>query len=300
MKCNDLWHPNHPAEDKQLRPGLNFHFGDEVEDENKVWRGAVNDRFRLIIVLNGKLGLSYGDKQLCLSSEPHTNIHNAALVSCQTPELFSRQSFQGNACKRVSIGISSEWVENTFDHYSGVQEHLQAMPHLHYISWSVSHYCAHIAAEMLTYQNCPIALQSIFLESKTLEIIAEAVSHLHKDMEFVKPPTQHQPKVKGQLLELKKFIQSHPSETHNIADLAARVNMTISTLQRQFKQQFSLTVFEYIHKVRMVNAYLAIKASERRITQIAGDVGYDNAGNFATAFRRHFGMSPSKLRDQNK
>lgn len=42
----------------------------------------------------------------------------------------------------------------------------------------------------------------------------------------------------------------------------------------------------------------ALQTTDRSITEIAFDAGYEYAGNFATAFRRTFGFAPRTVRGQ--
>jgi AraC-like DNA-binding protein len=40
-----------------------------------------------------------------------------------------------------------------------------------------------------------------------------------------------------------------------------------------------------------------LEKTDRSITEIAFDVGYEYSSNFTTAFKRHFGITPSTARE---
>ncbi len=69
---------------------------------------------------------------------------------------------------------------------------------------------------------------------------------------------------------------------------------------RGFKQLFGQTVFEYTQHLRMEMAKNLLESSEQSITDIAFEVGYEYSSNFATAFRRHFGISPRAARQAGR
>lgn len=55
---------------------------------------------------------------------------------------------------------------------------------------------------------------------------------------------------------------------------------------------------EYITKTRMEKAHdLLLTEPDKDVSKIALAVGYNNNAYFATAFKKYFGVSPSKLRD---
>jgi AraC-like DNA-binding protein len=49
-------------------------------------------------------------------------------------------------------------------------------------------------------------------------------------------------------------------------------------------------------KIRLEGAACQLQITDHSITAIAADFGYELPGNFATAFRRHFGMTPNTYR----
>ncbi len=94
-----------------------------------------------------------------------------------------------------------------------------------------------------------------------------------------------------QILE-REFI--HPP---TIASLGQAVGMNEAKLMRCFKQLFGQTVFDYSQHLRMQRAKELLETTDRSITEIAFDVGYEYSSNFATAFKRHYGITPKAARD---
>ena len=52
----------------------------------------------------------------------------------------------------------------------------------------------------------------------------------------------------------------------------------------------------YLTTSRMTRAKELLAGTDRPITEIAFDVGYNDSNYFSTAFRKHEGISPSQYR----
>ncbi len=52
----------------------------------------------------------------------------------------------------------------------------------------------------------------------------------------------------------------------------------------------------YLAGWRLQLAAQLLTSGNRRISQIAGEVGYESEPAFSRAFRRHFGVSPNRYR----
>ena len=64
-----------------------------------------------------------------------------------------------------------------------------------------------------------------------------------------------------------------------------------------FKQVFGQTIFDYTQGLRMDEAKRLLETTEKSITEIAFDVGYEYSSNFTTAFKRRFFITPSVARE---
>jgi len=286
------WDLKHPKEDKHLRTGLNFHFGDVTETEDAEYFGAISDRFRLIVVLKGVSLLTIGDKQLTLGEDVNINI---ALVSLHHEESFSRKSIKDNYCQRISIGISEQWMNEAFKQHAVINQ----LPHLYMLGWKASKQLSEVARQMLFISSMNRQAHTLELEACALNLIIEAVNHFHKQPIFPSDDTVQTRTKSHKFSSLCDYIRSNVREKYRIEELAKRMNMTVSTLQRQFKQSQGLTVFEFIQKVKLTQAYLMIQSSDKSITSIAGDFGYDSPASFTSAFKRFYRCTPSQVRSNS-
>lgn len=77
--------------------------------------------------------------------------------------------------------------------------------------------------------------------------------------------------------------------------LAQMLNLSTRTLNRHLKRE-GLVFRELVREISHEKACQQLRAGHASITQIALDLGYSDVANFARAFRRRSGMSPSLYR----
>lgn len=81
-------------------------------------------------------------------------------------------------------------------------------------------------------------------------------------------------------------------------DLARLVGTHEKRLSRAFRDNLGQTVFEYLRDTRLRFAHRFLAETSMGIGDIAVEIGFSAAGNFATAFRERFGVTPSDWRKQ--
>lgn len=84
-----------------------------------------------------------------------------------------------------------------------------------------------------------------------------------------------------------------------IEDLARSAGMSRDHLRRTFKTRFGLTPIAYLEECRMKQAAVLLRETDQEVKEVAGHVGFKNANNFSTAFKRFHGVSPEIFRAQN-
>jgi AraC-like DNA-binding protein len=92
------------------------------------------------------------------------------------------------------------------------------------------------------------------------------------------------------------YLESHLFDPVTLPDLARKMAMRVSPLQRTFREGMGLSVFENIRQRRLGIAREDLIRGRTSITEVAFRCGYGSSANFATAFKRQFGQSPSAVR----
>lgn len=95
------------------------------------------------------------------------------------------------------------------------------------------------------------------------------------------------------------YIDRHLSETLTIEQLSGLANFSRFHFQRQFSEYVGLSVTRYIQLMRLRRAsYQLVFREEIRIIDIAMEAGFENPESFSRAFKKVFGQTPSRFRDQ--
>ena len=85
----------------------------------------------------------------------------------------------------------------------------------------------------------------------------------------------------------------------SLDDIARRVASSRRQLQRAYSEIGETTFREHLTAVRMERAAELLAASRSlTVREVARRVGYRQPAQFAKAFRRHHGLSPSEYRDR--
>ncbi|MBR6980144.1 MAG: helix-turn-helix domain-containing protein [Prevotella sp.] len=110
--------------------------------------------------------------------------------------------------------------------------------------------------------------------------------------------------VKGndeQLMErIVKCINEHIGDsTFNVEVLCQEVGISRANLHRKMKALAGISSSDFIRNIRMEQAARLLSEQKLNITQVAYAVGYSNLSYFSTAFKKHFGISPTEYVEKN-
>lgn len=94
------------------------------------------------------------------------------------------------------------------------------------------------------------------------------------------------------------LMQARPAHAWTVESLAACVNQSRSNFAQRFSLATGMSPMRYLAESRLQLAAQMLRSGNRRVSQIAGDVGYLSEPAFSRAFRRAFGMSPNAWRQQ--
>lgn len=95
------------------------------------------------------------------------------------------------------------------------------------------------------------------------------------------------------------YIRNNYDDSNlNVNLLADKLNISAAYFGKLFTEFTGLRTLDYILKVRMEKAKdLLLSERDKDIAQIAVEVGYNNSTYFTTAFKKFYGVTPSRFRD---
>lgn len=98
------------------------------------------------------------------------------------------------------------------------------------------------------------------------------------------------------LQDLISYIQYHSSENLKVSALAEYFGYSEKYLSSLFRSEMGMTLKHFIQKTRMDSAMAELSDTNHPISQIAYNIGFQDAHNFSNAFRKITGMSPGQYR----
>ncbi|WP_270170389.1 AraC family transcriptional regulator [Paenibacillus sp. SYP-B4298] len=93
-----------------------------------------------------------------------------------------------------------------------------------------------------------------------------------------------------------EYIHTHYAQPIRLSDLAAVVSMNEAYFCRFFKEMTRTTPVDYINQYRLQHAAAMIRATDKKMTEIAMDVGFNNVSYFIEVFKRYFGCPPTAFK----
>ncbi len=101
---------------------------------------------------------------------------------------------------------------------------------------------------------------------------------------------------RNSLRRAKAYIDQNYATELKISEVAKQAGVSTSQLQRIFRDALGMTYSAYLTTIRMQKAKELLASTDRPITEIAFEIGYNDSNYFSTAFRKHEGISPSQYR----
>jgi len=94
------------------------------------------------------------------------------------------------------------------------------------------------------------------------------------------------------------LIAANPSASWTVEKLARSVGMGRSSFAARFTQSVGRAPMEVVSEHRMEHAAALLRQGKLKIAEIAEMAGYGSEAAFSRRFSRHFGLSPSRMRDE--
>lgn len=146
-----------------------------------------------------------------------------------------------------------------------------------------------ILREILSYSRKGV-MQKLFVEAKIIKLLILIFEQFNE-----KNMVENIPKTP---VIIKKFIDENYHRNIKAEELSSLIGINQNTIRKEFKAQYHLTVSDYISELRMLKAKKLIIDKDIMIKEIAIECGYEYVQNFTRAFKKKFGLSPEKLRNE--
>lgn len=284
-----------------LRPGLGVHCADVNDLHDMRTRTVARPGLRVLILLDGCVDVLFGSRRVSVSARPEGGGKPrpvGLLIGLTHTEIFERRWQRGAYERKVVVTVDSGWLASCSCSLPGEGHGSTAMRdflsrHLAIERWQPSPRAIAIAEQLVRAPAMQPLLQHLFLESRAIELVGEAVASLDRTDpgRIALRPHEHR-----RARELRDFLDGDACDGLSLDELARRAGVNANTLQRQFRAAFGTTIFEYLRESRLQRARAALESRGLSVAVAARLAGYTSPANFATAYKRRFGVSPKTAR----
>ncbi len=116
-----------------------------------------------------------------------------------------------------------------------------------------------------------------------------------RESTITKIPPHHQ-----MILEAISYIANHYNEDLNLNFVSKKFCFSPWYFSKIFKQATGMLYIEYLNKIRINEAQKLLIKTNKSITEIAGDVGFNSLTNFGRVFKQIADCSPRQYKNKHK
>lgn len=277
----------------EVAPGLVVHRVDLRGLQDSAVRAVLKPGLRLALTIGGLTKVSIGHRRLP-AGPGRGGAVTGALVAVVEPATFARQSRRGDTERTVSIAFSPQWLRENLSAESPLL--VMASEHLAMHAWQPSAQALAAVEQMLRPPSLEPGLMRLYLRARVLDLLLEAAVSLRRDRELAEGQARLGKRAFLRMRQVRDLLESGAADGLSLEQIASGAHISVNTLQRHFRAAWGLTVFEYLREVRLRRARLGLERDGISVTEAAWLAGYTSAANFATAFKRRYGVSPARVR----
>lgn len=94
------------------------------------------------------------------------------------------------------------------------------------------------------------------------------------------------------------YLVEHLAQRITIDELARIFLMNTTTLKREFKRVYGMSIAAHMKQHRMEQAAILLKGGQTDIASVARAVGYESQSRFTAAFKEAYGCLPTEFRQR--
>jgi len=100
------------------------------------------------------------------------------------------------------------------------------------------------------------------------------------------------------ILKVIYFMNDHLGDRLSLVDMAKEAGLSRFHFCRHFKKFTGMTPIKFLCKLRLERAKILLSNPEKKISEIATEVGFDDLSNFIRHFKKYTGFTPGSYRKE--
>ena len=246
------------------------------------YHGESHNFYEFFTVVTGRMSVRMGDKSFVLSEKAFILV---------PPDVFHSMEPYGEYASSISISFSADGLNDEL--ICGKVAELNDSE-FDLINVLVTDYINNY--ENTGYPAFLSPMKNEFAYSQLFKNCLEGLLiFITRDFLQQNDPTQ-KPFVSPLADETKRYLAEHFREKISLEELAKTLNYSVGHLCHAFKKATGVTVVNYILKLRIDAALIALEQGEQSILAISDSLGFESIQYFTRTFKRETGITPSQYR----
>lgn len=258
----------------------------ELIDSNIV--STAHASLLVTILLEGRLSFGYDDLQFDLDASDGPK---GVVVNLLKPANFRRSLLKDNLINKINILVKPQWLEARLEQNCSHRAFFNS--HQAFQQLELNQTLCELA-DTLTNRETPQEFQEkLEVESLIYQILHQVTKQIPKN--FSAKNSSIERHIDGRIEDIVSYIETHLDQELRLEKLASQFSMSVSNLQRRFKQSLNMTINGYIRFRRLEIARQHLERGLVTITEAAYEAGYHHPSNFTYAFKKAFGVPPHEV-----
>ncbi|MEW5421226.1 helix-turn-helix domain-containing protein [Amorphus sp. 3PC139-8] len=207
---------------------------------------------------------------------------------------FSSHLYGATRLRNVEVFVTPDWFEGSVGTLSGDPAFEALHDSMNRPAFHSSRPLPTRFRELASNALTPIGtggVAAMRLEAMALDLLATLAESAFEPEQIDPLPRRDRYRIRA----VREAIETRPAEIASLAALSAEFGVSPSKLKRDFFLAFSTCVGGFINEQKLLHGHRLLEQG-MSVSQTAYALGYAHPGNFSTAFKRHFGVSPREIR----
>ncbi|WP_168380875.1 helix-turn-helix domain-containing protein [Modicisalibacter radicis] len=274
----------------EVQPGMWLRLADVRDRYDLVSSAELPAGIKIALVIAGEARVRFGHHAVTLGPQaPAPTPTSGVVVALPRPERFVRQGRAGGHERTLTLSLTPAWLAR---HGYASDETSPTTAETTLTRWAPSAALLALVMQLFEHPWRERASRAdhLRLTGCALTLAGEALAAAGLDG----GPASHAAVAGDRRLQhLGALLASGQALSLSQAELAQRLGMSLSSLQRRFRAHHGEALGRYLRRKRLEAARQALLHEGIGVEAAAARAGYTSAANFATAFKREFGLRPS-------
>ncbi|MCR9072512.1 MAG: AraC family transcriptional regulator [Alphaproteobacteria bacterium] len=283
---------------RSFASGIFVRATDGIETTNRPEEAVLQPGVCILLLLEGALDGAVDGSSFSMSARRGAV---GRLWASTHPVPLRRTAGRGRYTRHLLVTVPLSWFEDRTQGAGsgGVPAEFSTFLRVHLAAkeWEPSAAAIRFAEDMLERSRDESILAQIAAERDTLGLMHDALSGF-RSAESRPVPRHMRSRDLVRAQTAREMILRNLDGGLHLPEIARRTGMSVSTLQRVFRDCYGQTVMEFARVRRLEVARDQLERDGLSVGEAAGRAGYSSPANFATAFHREFGYPPSQVKER--